>query len=142
MKRTHKGFTLVELLIVVAILGALAAIMTVSSGSSIAKAKATAIANNLKTCTTAAQLYYLQSGDVDESGKDIGSITTTQVLALVPNWSDFSVAGSIKYEKSGDEKYKDPFKDNFEISYQEKSIYMLHYLLGDNICVWRGILKK
>ena len=92
MKR--KGFTLVELLIIVAIIGALAAVMMVSSGSSIAKTKATAIANNLRICTTAAQLYYLESGDSDT---DVDSITGKQVLsATVPNFADFST-GNVTY---------------------------------------------
>ena len=93
MKRSRKGFTLVELLIVVAILGALAAVMTMSSGSSIAKARATAIANNLRICTAGAQVYYLQSGDTTE----IASVKTSDVLkATVPNFADFG-SGTIKY---------------------------------------------
>ena len=95
MKR--KGFTLVELLIVVAILGALAAVMTVSTGDSIAKAKATTIANNLRICTTGAQLYYLEHAD---DGTDLTTITTETMLgAQVPNFGDFSDEG-IKYEAS------------------------------------------
>ena len=103
MKKTRKGFTLVELLIVVAILGALAAIMTVSSGSSIAKARATAIANNLRICTTAAQLYYLSSGDVDTAEKDIGSVKTSEFVATIPNFSEFS-SGTIAYVASNDDE--------------------------------------
>ena len=65
MKR--KGFTLVELLIVIAILGALASMMSLSGTNATASARAATIVNDLKTLKTAALLmyndYYLSSGD-------------------------------------------------------------------------------
>ena len=36
----------------------------------------------------------------------------------------------------------DILKDNEKIYYEQKSIYILHYLLGKNICVSYGILNK
>ena len=57
MKRTRKGFTLVELLIVIAVLGALSAAMTMASKTATAKAKAASIVNNLKICTSGAEIY-------------------------------------------------------------------------------------
>ena len=77
MKRTRKGFTLVELLIVVAILATLTATMMVSMRGATAKAKAASIAANLESCHTAAMLYYAASGDKDLS--DVGAETMLKV---------------------------------------------------------------
>lgn len=63
MKKTRKGFTLVELLIVVAIMGVLAAMMSLSAGSSTATAKAAAINNNIHNIKMAAMMYMIQQGD-------------------------------------------------------------------------------
>lgn len=58
MKRTRKGFTLVELLIVVAILATLSAMMVASSSDAIDTANANAILGNLHTMKTEAYDMY------------------------------------------------------------------------------------
>ncbi len=63
MKRTRKGFTLVELLIVVAIIGALATMMTLSAGTSAAKAQAASIVSGFKMVRTAVVQYEVASAD-------------------------------------------------------------------------------
>ena len=91
MRRSmRKGFTLVELLIVIAVLGSLSAAMTMSASTATAKAKATSIANNLKIFTSGAQVYRFEHDD------DIGTVdvdTTTMLSETVPNFSDFTNAG-------------------------------------------------
>ncbi len=63
MKKTRKGFTLVELLIVVAIIGVLAAMMTLSSSDATIAARAASIANGYKIIGSAFTVYKAVSGD-------------------------------------------------------------------------------
>lgn len=59
MKR--KGFTLVELLIVIAVLGALTAMVQLSGTNAAASAKAASIASGLRTIKTAARMYIAEN---------------------------------------------------------------------------------
>ncbi len=96
MKITRKGFTLVELLIVVAILGTLSASMMVSFGSSTAAAKASSIAANVSACMSAANAYY------NENLNTITADTTTDdIKAKITNWDKIASGGAIVYTLSG-----------------------------------------
>ncbi len=77
MKKARKGFTLVELLIVVAILATLTAAMTASISGTTAKAKAAMIANNVEVMKSAATQYYTEN--MEDSSKLAGA-TTKNVL--------------------------------------------------------------
>ena len=67
MKR--KGFTLVELLIVLMIIGVLSASMSLVNGKATASAKVSTIISNLRTLKSAAMLfyadYYMESSDTE-----------------------------------------------------------------------------
>lgn len=62
LKRKSKGFTLVELLIVIVIIGILAGMMMLSTGGATAKAEATKIVADLRNMKAAAVMVYADSG--------------------------------------------------------------------------------
>ena len=95
MRKMRKGFTLVELLIVIAILGALSATMTASVTGATAKAKAAAIAANVDACKQAAAAYYA-SNMGNATALDV--TTSTVINEYIKTFGDFSKTGAtIKY---------------------------------------------
>ena len=97
MKKFRRGFTLVELLIVIAILGTLTAVMTVSTGTATARAKASSIVSNVEACKTAAAVYY--SDNYDATGIATATPANTFLAdtnTYVPNFKDFT-SSTIKY---------------------------------------------
>ena len=76
MKREIKrrGFTLVELLIVIVVIGILSAMMMLSSTEAVSSARASNIISNLRNLKTAALAFYVDSLDVAD-GKKTTEIT-------------------------------------------------------------------
>ena len=83
MKKSRKGFTLVELLIVITILGALSAAMSVASAKATVAAKASTIATNISNIKTAAALYQMQEGNgFKESNVDTDALKKADLVDL------------------------------------------------------------
>ncbi len=74
----RKGFTLVELLIVIVVIGILSAMMMLSSSEAVATAKATAIISDLRSLKTAALAYFADNLD-KYNGKTNTSNNTNEI---------------------------------------------------------------
>ena len=74
MLKKSKGFTLVELLIVVVIIGILAGMMMLSTGSATAKAEATKIVSNLRNMKAAAIMVYADENKWATGAAGLGSL--------------------------------------------------------------------
>ena len=66
-RKRRKGFTLVELLIVLIIIGVVASMALMNSGSGVSMSKATAMVSDLRTLKSAALMFYTASTDAKGS---------------------------------------------------------------------------
>lgn len=86
LKRKSKGFTLVELLIVVIIIGILAGMMMLSTGSATAKAEATKIVSDMRNLKAAAVMYYADNSvwttDIESLDKYVDADMTSTDYSL------------------------------------------------------------
>lgn len=75
IRRSEKGFTLVELLIVVIILGILAAVVIPQFNSAASESKEAALASNLATVRQAIEMYKVQHDDAFPGATIVAQLT-------------------------------------------------------------------
>ncbi len=99
MKR--KGFTLVELLIVIVVIGILSAMMMLSSTEAVTSAKASNVVSNLRNLKTAALALYVdelddfETKDVDASGN---KLTIANVIKYLNSAQSVDMTGGYTYD--------------------------------------------
>ena len=83
-RKNQSGFTLVELLIVVIILGILAAVVIPQFNTAAAESKEAALASNLATIRQAIELYKVQHNDTFPDDTIVVQLTTTTDVTGAP----------------------------------------------------------
>ncbi len=97
--RSSKGFTLVEIMIVVVIIGLLAAMAIPAFQKVRASSQDKAVTNNLRQLSAAADQYYLERGVSSVASTDlVGSGSSNYIKAVAPvaneTYTDTLVQGS------------------------------------------------
>ena len=105
MKR--RGFTLVELLIVIVVIGVLSAMMMLSSTEAVSSAKASNIISNLRNLKTAALSWYADHlDDVDDLGTEVAALNgnRTDILKYLNNDSNTGDLANYKFLGTKEDK--------------------------------------
>lgn len=104
--KMRKGFTLVELLIVIVIIGVLAAAMLLSTGSATASAKASTIISDLRSMKSAILLLYADSMDNMPAANSL--ITTAGAVGLkkyIDNADKYKTTDGYEIDAAGGKWY-------------------------------------
>lgn len=102
-KFNKKGFTLIEMLVVIAIIAVLVSIIVPVVGGSTTKAKAATDAANLRAVAASAAIDYLEDGDLDKTAYTEVKCKTTPSLTAVASVVNGQVVA--KFGENGVEYY-------------------------------------
>ncbi len=93
MKNKQQGFTLIELMIVVAIIGALSAAAIPAYQNYLTKTEAASAAATMKSIITPAELFYQEKGTANAvSVADLGTTSTANKLGVITSTTGTSGA--------------------------------------------------
>ncbi len=81
--RKNQAFTLVEIMIVVVIIGLLAAMAIPAFQKVRSNSQNKAVTNNLRQLSAAADQYYLESGNTTVNSSDLVGTNTTQYVKVI-----------------------------------------------------------
>jgi type II secretion system protein G len=130
--KTQEGFTLIELMVVLVILGILAVISVPVYSNYVRRAKISEAISNVQAFATAARIYRMETGnwptrellspttttttsnnskvvDVDETYFEIRLVPTTTTLSITATNKAFDVPGNFRYDL--DTNYKGVWVD-------------------------------
>ena len=128
MKRNMKrrGFTLVELLIVIVVIGILSAMMMLSSTEAVTSAKASNIVSNLRNLKTATLACYIDSMDHFDKVLYYLKGGAAPNNATEGTTKEVKIGDVVKYLSGGTDI---PEKDNYEIEQNTDGDWYLSYTL-------------
>ena len=116
LKKKSKGFTLVELLIVIIIIGILAGMMMLSTGGATAKAEATKILAEMRNIKAAAIMYYADNGEWPvKTTADAGSLDKYLDKHLASTSYDLTASGDVQVEVEATETDIIAALDKFDV---------------------------
>ena len=101
MKKVQQGFTLIELMIVVAIIGILAAIAIPAYNDFTIRSKVTEVVNMAGVCKTSVAEYFQSKGVLPANATEAGCSSTDSLLATAPTVAAGAITTSAKGSLAG-----------------------------------------
>lgn len=95
--RNQKGFTIMELMIVIVIIGILIAIAVPAYNSFVEKARSSTCSANRRTIESAAGLYYAEVGSHTSDIADLDDYLDNVASIECPSDGAYSVSGGVAY---------------------------------------------